>query len=640
MEKLKYKVLRDYEFSTEDDFLDTILKAAGVENVKEFLNVRKGHTHDPFLLKNIKEGIELLHNSIGKGKKVYLQVDCDVDGYTSSSYIYQFIKEIAPDTEIVYGMHYKKEHGIFFTDIEKIEGLDLIIVPDAGSDSIEDCKQIKKVMKVPVLIIDHHEIVKEIYKYATLVNCTDGVYPNRNLSGVGVVHKFCLAYCEQYELPIETCDRYLDLVSLGMIADSIDMRDLETRYYTLEGLKDENKHNSFINEIAERFAEDMKLGHTITSYGWVIAPKINAVVRYGKEQEQIDLFRAFIGEFDDTVYQPRRKVKTDPKPETEIHSLQKTMARVASNVKQRQDTQVRNFMVKLDRKIVDEKLDKDSVIILDAGEILTVKSVSGLVANKLMDKYKRPIVILKPMSTELGDKDDENEVFADDGSKVLVKDTATLLAEEDAKIERFGGSARGFESEAIPDFRQFLLDLNLFDKCAGHPMAFGIELKKENVQIARDKCNSLVNIDDLVTIHEVDYSIKAKNLTSKGIVDVANAYQVWGNKVSEPTFAITDIDITGADILAFGENNGFVKFKYKDIGFIKKYCKKGVYEDISLKDRNTLGENTKPLKLTIIGTFVFNEYQGVRYPQINIKKYYTEERFEKASVDMDIDDIF
>ena len=40
----------------------------------------------------------------------------------------------------------------------------------------------------------------------------------------------------------------------------------------------------------------MKLGHTMKAYGWVLAPKINSVVRYGKEKEQFDLFRAMIGE--------------------------------------------------------------------------------------------------------------------------------------------------------------------------------------------------------------------------------------------------------------------------------------------------------------------------------------------------------
>ena len=39
------------------------------------------------------------------------------------------------------------------------------------------------------------------------------------------------------------------MVSLGIIADSMDLRDLETRWYVLEGLKIENQKNDFLNEL-------------------------------------------------------------------------------------------------------------------------------------------------------------------------------------------------------------------------------------------------------------------------------------------------------------------------------------------------------------------------------------------------------
>lgn len=106
---------------------------------------------------------------------------------------------------------------------------------------------------------------------------------NKTLSGVGVVHKFCLAYSRIYDIKEEVCNYYLDLVALGMIADSMDMRNFETRYYALEGLKEENIHNLFIKELAEQNKEEMKLGYTLNNIGWVIAPKINGTIRYGKK---------------------------------------------------------------------------------------------------------------------------------------------------------------------------------------------------------------------------------------------------------------------------------------------------------------------------------------------------------------------
>jgi len=607
MEKLIWNTIHKCDFNKEYDFLDTILTTMGIEDVKSFLNVNINHTYDSFIFKNMKKGIELLHSNLNK--KIFIKVDSDTDGHTSGAYIYQFVKDIAPNTEIIYGLNFKKEHGLVYEDVKDIENLSLIIIPDAGSgkESIKEYEKIKSNMNVPILILDHHEISKEVYncENVTLINCMDGQYPNSNLSGVGVVHKFCLAYCNTYNIDKQLANNYLDLVALGMVADTCDMRELETRYYTMEGLKEGNRHNLLIKEMAEKYAEEMKLGHTITSYGWAIAPKVNGVTRYGKEDEQKDLFRAFIGEIEDIEYQPRRKNKNDPKPPIEIHSLQKTMARVAGNVKARQDTQVRKFMKEIDEQIIHQKLVNDKIIILDGTTILEKNSVSGLVANKLVSKYRRPIVILKRQKKD-------NEVF--------------------------GGSARGYEKGCIKDFRKFLKATGLFEMAEGHSNACGVKLKQDRVQIVRDKCNELLKDEEIVTIHDVDYEISADKLSPKNILEVANAYEIWGNKVNEPVFAIMNIDILGKEIIAYGDNKNFIKFKYNNIDFIKKYCAKGEYEEISLRDRNILGENLKPLRLTVIGNFVFNNWDGTKHPQVKIKYFYTEERQNK--IDLDIDDIF
>ena len=607
MEKLIWRVLNKTDFNKEVDYLYKILQNAGIDDVNAFLNVNESHTHNPFLFKNINKGLELLHNNLGK--KIFVKVDSDADGFTSSSYVCQILKDLNSNTEIEYGLNYKKEHGIFYKDVKDIKDLSLIIVPDAGSDSIVDCKEIKEKTNIPILILDHHEINPEIHDYATVINCKDGEYPNQDLSGVGVVHKFFLAYCEQYGLNKEMCNEYLDLVALGMVADLSDMRSLETRYYTLEGLKDCNRHNLLIKEMAEKFAEEekMKLGHTIASYGWVIAPKINGVVRYGKPEEQLNLFRAMKSEQEDIEYQPRRKSKHDPKPPKEIHSLQKTMARVSYNVKQRQDTQVRKFMKAIDEQIIKEKKDRDSVIIVDGSDILEKQSVSGLVANKLIDKYKRPIVILKPL-----------------------KDNP----------EMFGGSARGYDKCKITDFRQFLLDLNLFDMVAGHDNASGVRLSKDKLETVRKKCNQLLDINDLVTVHEVDYEIKADKLNPKSVLEVAKSFAIWSRGVKEPEFVITDIYINASEINGYGDNNTFIKFNYNNVDFIKKYCSKDDYEQMTLRDRRTLGKNTKDLKITVIGNFITNFYEGKEYPQVKIKYFHTEEVKEKPKHEIDIDDIF
>lgn len=606
MDKLLWRTIHKCEFNKEDDFLERILTQDGVEDIYEFLHVNKTHTHSPFLLRNMEEGISLLHEKLGG--TIFIKRDPDVDGYTSSAYLRGFITDISPDTKIICSTSYQKEHGIFIDDIKDIvDEIDLIIIPDAGSSSVEECKEITEKYHIPILIIDHHEINEEVMKYATLINCMDGQYPNNTLSGVGVAHKFCLAYAEKYGIREEVCNYYLDLVALGMIADSMDMRNLETRYYALEGLKEENRHNLLIKELALKYEEDMKLGFTLDSIGWVIAPKMNGLIRYGTPDEQNDLFRALCGEKEDREYQPRRPRgagKNAPKPPIEIHSLQKTMARVCGNVKERQDKAVREYMKTLDDAIQEQQLDKNSIIIIDATEIVDKKTVTGLVANKLAEKYHRPIVILKSKNDEL-----------------------------------YGGSGRGYEKGKINNFRTFLNETNVFE-CAGHENAFGVSLAKKDLSKAIDLCNEKLKLDDLVTIHEVDYEVKADNLTSKAVMKVAESYEIWSKGVPEPTFAITDIQIPAKDIIGYGDNKGFIKFNYNGIDYIKKYCCKGEWEEMTLRDRNVLGENKKILHMTIIGNFVLNEWDGQRYPQVKIKYFESEEYTPTSKNKVDIDDDF
>ena len=600
MKKLIYNIKNKYNFNQEPDILGIILKSSGIKNVKEFLNINIKHIHSYNILSNINKAAGCLVKHINENNKIHIIVDSDCDGYTSAAIIYNYLSLIYNKNNISWNVHLNKEHGIILEELKKYD-YDLLIVPDGGSSDFKEHEILYKQGK-DIIILDHHNYDKKETK-AIIVNNQGCNYPNKELSGAGIVYKYCQALDDEFN--VKYSSQYLDLVALGQIADMMDMRELETRYYTLEGLKEENRHNLLIKEMAEKYAEEMKLGHTITTYGWVIAPKINAICRYGKNDEQIDLFRALIGEIEDREYQPRRKNKNDPKPPIEIHSLQKTMARVAGNVKARQDKQVRVFMEEIDKQIIKQNLENDKVIILDGTDILEKKTVSGLVANKLVYKYNRPIVILKRQKNN-------NEIF--------------------------GGSGRGYEKGSIKDFRQFLEDTKLFEFTGGHNNAFGIQLKQNRVQAVRDKCNELLKNEEIITVHDVDYEISADKLSPKNILEVANAYKIWGNKVNEPTFAITNIDIVGKDIVGYGDNNIFIKFTYKDIEFIKKYCSKGEYAEMSLRDRNMLGENLKLLRLTVIGNFVFNEWSGIKHPQVKIKYFYTEER--KSKIDIDIDDIF
>lgn len=607
------------------------------------MSPKNKNLNDPFLMKNMNEAVELLHKIVVKSRtmpiKVKDKVDCDTDGYSSSAVLIQFLNAIAPNIKVDYQLNFEKRHGLTYDDMlgNKSDEYELLIIPDA-SMTCEDARLIKNMYDADILVLDHHIIENEFYKkstkewisrdeakelyksnkedlevdcytnYCLAVNCHDGQYPNNTLSGVGVVQKFIEAYMDKYgvedKLDPELRVKFLDLVSLGIIADSMDVRNLETRYYALEGLKPHNRYNELLNEFEEKFKEEMKFGRTITSIGWVIAPEINGVTRYGKEKEQIDLFRAMLGEQETIEYQPRRKSKNDPKPPLEYNSLQKTMARVSYNVKQRQDTEVRKFVKKIEEEIQEKSLDKNSILFVDGTSILTKNTVTGLVANKLTSKYFRPVVLLKS-------RDEEN----------------------------FGGSCRGYEKGKISSIKDFLQEAGMEIK--GHDNAAGCFVRKDKLQQVIDECNKKMPIEELCTIHTVDWEISAEDLKKEYVQEVAENYAVFGNTVPEPLFAITDLKINASLINGYGENNGFIRFVYNGITFVKKYCSLTDYDVMTLNDRRVIGKNKKELKLNLICQFVLNSWEDKINPEVKILYFdsneikKTKEKTNKKIVDDD-----
>lgn len=76
MEKLLWETKFKTKFDDESDFLETILKSYGIEDIQTFLNPQRDKVlNDPFLFKNMKEAVQILHDNLDKD--IIVKVDCD-----------------------------------------------------------------------------------------------------------------------------------------------------------------------------------------------------------------------------------------------------------------------------------------------------------------------------------------------------------------------------------------------------------------------------------------------------------------------------------------------------------------------------------------------------------------------------------
>ena len=207
-------------------FVDDYLQKMGIEYPQSYMNVTRCHLEEPNRYANIDEATHRLKMAIDGKQKVGIIQDCDVDGLCSAVIAYQFLSSMIAEKPIVF-FHSGKQHGIndLMTEILNAN-LDLLIVPDAGSNDVDACRELRA-NGVDVIIADHHEIENE-NQFAIVVNCMQGD-TNHAASGTTVMSKIVDRYSERYLGGRHF--NFEDLVALSVLSDSRSMLSIENRAY-------------------------------------------------------------------------------------------------------------------------------------------------------------------------------------------------------------------------------------------------------------------------------------------------------------------------------------------------------------------------------------------------------------------------
>lgn len=348
-----------------------------------YLRTSEDDIISPALIDNIQWGAKMLIQHLFAGDKIFIQVDSDVDGYTSAALLINYINLIAPghaQQKITYRIHEGKQHGIILDTIPK--DIKLVIIPDAGSNDYEQHKALKD-NGIDVLIIDHHEADK-VSDDACVINNQTCDYPTKSLSGVGMVYKFC-SYIDTL-LNKDYANNFLDLVAVGMVSDMMDLRDFETK--ELIDLGVHYIKNPFLLRFVDEQSYSLKGEVTPFGISFYIAPYINATIRMGSLDEKILLFESML-EF--KAYEQISSTKRGFKGTYETRVEQ--ACRNCKNIKNRQ-TKARDLSLELIEQIIqDEGLLNHPIIIVQLDSPVE-ENLTGLIANQIMGKYMRPVLLL------------------------------------------------------------------------------------------------------------------------------------------------------------------------------------------------------------------------------------------------------
>lgn len=570
---------RLYENGNNDtsNVLKEVLKNREVKDWDKYLNLSEDVVLPYNCLDNIQEAVEMFMKHFNKNNKISILVDEDPDGFCSAAMMYSYIKKMGKEYPVEYILHTKaKAHGLD-DDVIIPKDTKLLIIPDAGTNDTEECKQLRN-NGIDIIILDHHESEEE-NPYALIVNNQMGnAYSNKDFCGAGIVYKFLQALDE--ESWNEFADDYLDLCALANISDVMDMRSLETRYLTDIGLM--NITNKCFQALIK--AQDYSMNGKINIHNiqWYITPILNGMIRVGSNDEKKLLFKAFI-EQDEFFEYKKRATKNRP-AETIQESIYDRAARLCKNAKSRQD-KMKEKGVKEISDIVSKLPFDNKVIMLDVTEMLD-SGLTGVVAIKIAEQFNKPCILLKKHYNKKLDK------------------------------EVYGGSARNIDYSPIDSFKDIVNKTGVI-KGKGHANAFGIvDLPLEDKYKATNVINDILGDTEYDSTYRVDFILDIDCVTVPLIVKLAGFEDIICQGIDEPMLAIENISLTRDCFEIFGKNEDTISFILNDIKYIQFKCK----EDNQLYDflQNAWDDNDS-VTFNIIGKPSISEYNGIRTPQVVIE---------------------
>lgn len=548
----------------------TFFNNRGIESYLEYENVNESNIIPYENLNNINIAVECFNKHIENNSKIGIIIDCDCDGLCSSAIMYKYIYDVIPFADVQYFIHRGKQHGLS-DDIEIPNDIQLLIVPDAGSNDSEQCKLLKE-KGIDVIILDHHICDKE-NPYAIVVNnqLSDN-YSNKDFCGAGITYKFCKALDE--ENWTEYADKYLDLVALGNIADCMDIRSCETKYYINEGLK--NINNKLFQQAISLQSYSIGDNLNMHSIAFYISPMINAMCRCGDTDEKELLFKAFI-EKDETF-----KYKKRGEQEEIDEDIYTRAVRLCKNVKAKQDKMIQKALPNLKKSIEEKRMNLNPIMFVKSTEDIP-NVLTGTIAMKLADYYNRPCLMLRKHGKNL-----------------------------------YGGSGRNFDTCPIDNLKDTLVELNEFEFVQGHFGAFGVSIKAENVKNAIEKSKNTLSHLDFKSI-PIDFIIEFEDLTINFIREIDNLKDFYGTGLKEPYVFIKNIEILHNQCSLMGkEKNTWKVITDENIAIVKF---KNDENDEMLKwiNEETLSDDS--IIINIIGNANVNNYNGILTPQILVKEY-------------------
>ena len=373
------------------------------DEAKAFFRPSLDNLHNPFLMKDMDVAVARIETAIKANENILVYGDYDVDGTTSVSLLYSYLKTIHPQIATYIPDRYAEGYGISFQGIDFAEdnNFSLIIALDCGIKAIDKVIYAKE-KGIDFIICDHHRPGNEIPAAVAVLDPKrpDCDYPYKELCGCGVGFKLIQALGSTRGETIENLIPYLDLVATAIAADIVPITG-ENRILAYVGLQVINSNPR--TGIKAMIHQIDKTVLTITDVVFIIAPRINAAGRIKHGNYAVELLT-----------------------ETDFDTAVKFALEIEKNNTERKDLDKNITIEALQQLEENNETENFSTVVFSE---TWHKGVIGIVASRLIETYYKPTLVF----TKSGDK------LAASARSVKGFDVYEALEQCSEFIEQFGG---------------------------------------------------------------------------------------------------------------------------------------------------------------------------------------------------------
>ena len=504
--------------------------ATSVSLAQNFLTTDYTKLHSPFLMKDMDKAVDRILAGVESGEKITVYGDYDVDGVTSVTLIYLYLKSIGANIDYYIPTREGEGYGLSVGAINTLHegGTKLIVTVDTGITAKEETDY-AKTLGIETVVTDHHECLSVLPEVCAVVNPhrDDCTYPFCELAGVGVVFKLVCALeltrsaHKTYDSVISgICRRYADLAALGTVADVMPLCD-ENRAIVAMGLKNMTDNPRVgIEALMEASANVVNARPVVSRgvaqkkrkidagyIGFGIAPRINAAGRISTASRAVELLLS----------------------EDYGDAYQRAVELCEINI-QRQAEE--NKIAESAYAIVESTHDfaNDKIIVVSGDN--WHPGIIGIVASRVTEKYGLPTILI-----------------SFDGA----------MEGEPSALDVGKGSGRSLKGLNLAEGLKYCEEC--LERYGGHELAAGLSVRRDRIDEFRKKINAYANEvigdGDLEECKTVDAVISLPMANIK-LCEELSTLEPFGVANPTPQFMIRDLKIQSIFAIGGGKHTKLV----------------------------------------------------------------------------------